>query len=58
MPPDAVVSWEGRSWVYVRRALTKFARVDASAVKAGDEVVTTGAQQLLSEEMRSQLHEA
>ena len=58
VPPDAVVSWEGRSWVYVRRAPTKFARIDAGAVKAGDEVVTTGAQQLLSEEMRSQLHEA
>jgi hypothetical protein len=58
VPPDAVVSWEGRSWVYVRRAPTKFARIDATAVKAGDEVVTTSAQQLLSEEMRSQLHEA
>ena len=58
VPPDAVVSWQGRSWVYVRRAPTKFARIDASAIKAGDEVVTTGAQQLLSEEMRSQLHEA
>jgi hypothetical protein len=58
VPPDAVVSWEGRSWVYVRRAPAKFARIDVSAVKAGDEVVTTGAQQLLSEEMRSQLHEA
>jgi len=57
VPPDAVVSWEGRSWIYVRRAATKFARIDASAAKLGDEVVTTGAQQLLSEEMRSQLHE-
>jgi hypothetical protein len=58
VPPDAVVSWEGRSWVYVRRAPAKFARIDVGAAKAGDEVVTTGAQQLLSEEMRSQLHEA
>lgn len=57
VPPDAVVSWEGRTWIYVRRAPTKFARIDASAAKAGDAVVTTGAQQLLSEEMRSQLHE-
>jgi hypothetical protein len=58
VPPDAVVSWEGRSWVYVRRGAGKFARIDAGAAKAGDEIVTTGAQQLLSEEMRSQLHEA
>jgi len=57
VPPDAVVSWEGRSWVYVRRGPGKFARIDAGAAKAGDEIVTTGAQQLLSEEMRSQLHE-
>jgi len=57
VPPDAVVSWQGRTWIYVRRAPTKFARIDASAAKAGDAVVTTGAQQLLSEEMRSQLHE-
>lgn len=56
VPPEAVVSWQGRSWIYVRRAPTKFARIDAAA-HAGDEVVTTGAQQLLSEEMRSQLHE-
>lgn len=57
VPPDAVVSWEGRSWIYVRRAADKFARIDAGAAKAGDEVVTTGAQQLIGEEMRSQLHE-
>jgi len=57
VPPDAVVSWEGRSWIYVRRAAGKFARIDAGAAKTGDEVVVTGAQQLLSEEMRSQLHE-
>jgi hypothetical protein len=57
VPPDAVVSWQGRAWIYVRRAPTKFARIDTGAAKLGDEVVTTGAQQLLSEEMRSQLHE-
>jgi len=57
IPPDAVVSWEGRSWIYVRRAADKFARIDAGAAKSGDEVVITGAQQLISEEMRSQLHE-
>lgn len=57
VPPDAVVSWQGRSWIYVRRTAGKFARVDAALAKNGDEVVTTGAQQLLGEEMRSQLHE-
>jgi len=44
VPPDAVVSWQGRTWIYVRRAPTKFARIDAGAAKPGDEVVTTGAQ--------------
>jgi len=57
VPPEGIVSWEGRSWVYVRRSATQFSRRDAGAAKPGDEVVTAGAQQLLSEEMRAQLHE-
>jgi membrane fusion protein, multidrug efflux system len=56
-PPGSTVSWNGRTWVYVRRSATQFSRRDAGAVKPGDEVVTSGAQQLLSEEMRAQLHE-
>jgi hypothetical protein len=57
VPPEAIVSWEGRSWVYVRRSATQFSRREASAAQTGAEVVTSGAQQLLSEEMRAQLHE-
>lgn len=57
IPPEAVVSWNGRSWVYVRRSPTQFSRREVSALQAGAEIVTSGAQQLLSEEMRSQLHE-
>jgi hypothetical protein len=58
VPPEAVVSWEGKSWAYVRRSPTQFSRREAAAVRPGDEVVVNGAQQLLSEEMRAQLHEA
>lgn len=58
LPPGASVSWQGRTWVYVRRDATHFVRRDASAINAGDQVVTNGAQQLLSEEMRAQLHES
>jgi hypothetical protein len=58
VPPDAIVSWQGRSWVYVRRDATHFTRRDVSSgIAPGTVVVTTGAQQLLSEEMRSQLGE-
>ena len=57
IPPEALVSWNGRTWAYVRRSATQFSRREASAVTPGKEVVTSGAQQLLSEEMRAQLHE-
>jgi multidrug efflux system membrane fusion protein len=57
VPPEAIVSWEGRSWVYVRRSATQFSRREASVVQPGADVVTSGAQQLLSEEMRAELHE-
>ncbi len=58
LPPEAIVSWQGKSWVYVRRDATHFTRREVSAAIApGTMVVTTGAQQLLSEEMRSQLGE-
>jgi hypothetical protein len=69
VPNDAVVSFQGRSWVYVKRDATHFSRreISVSAPVAGGffvtnippdtQVVINGAQQLLSEEMRSQLHE-
>lgn len=58
VPPGALISWNGKSWVYVRRDATHFVRREFSELKPGDQVVTSGAQQLLSEEMRAQLHEA
>ena len=69
VPSDAVVSFQGKSWIYIKRDPTHFVRREISIsapagggffvtnVPAGSEVVTNGAQQLLSEEMRSQLHE-
>ncbi|HYS53051.1 MAG TPA: hypothetical protein VER58_04715 [Thermoanaerobaculia bacterium] len=70
VPSDAVVAFEGKSWVYVRRDATHFVRREISIaspsqsgffvtnIEAGTPVVMNGAQQLLSEEMRAQLHEA
>ena len=69
-PSDAVVTFEGKSWIYFRRDPTHFVRREISIASPtrggffvtnlppGTVVVTTGAQQLLSEEMRAQLHEA
>lgn len=58
LPSEAIVSWQGKSWVYVRRDATHFSRREiSSGIAAGTVVVTTGAQQLLSEEMRAQLGE-
>ncbi len=67
VPKAAVVWWHGRAWVYVRTAPEKFTRreiaTDSSTgtgyfqskeFSAGDEVVVTGAQMLLSEEFRPQ----
>jgi hypothetical protein len=69
VPSDAAVSFQGKSWIYIRRDPTRFARREISTatpvpggffvtnIKPGSDVVTTGAQQLLSEEMRAQLRE-
>jgi hypothetical protein len=58
-PPGAVVSWQGKSWVYVKRDVTHFSRreFNVETIPPGTEVVITGASQLLSEEMKSQLGE-
>ena len=68
VPQSAVVWWQGKSWVYVLRSPEHFARVEVRAdqpvkngffvrggANPGDQVVTTGAQLLLSEEFRSQI---
>jgi hypothetical protein len=62
VPRDAIVSFQGRSWVYVQRDATHFSRREVAGpfvtnIAPGTRVVTTGAQELLSEEMRAQLHE-
>lgn len=67
VPRDSIVWNQGRSWAYVQTGDDSFARraVDLEepsgagwftrSLKAGDRVVTTGAQTLLSEEFKSQI---
>jgi hypothetical protein len=69
VPASAVVRWQGKAWIYVQKASDRFVRREISteaAVEPGwfvtqkippdDRIVTTGAQLLLSEELRSQIH--
>lgn len=68
VPDRAVVQWEGLAWVYTRRSATDFERVRiptdrptsggwivSGGLAAGDTVVVTGAQELLSEEFRARV---
>jgi multidrug efflux pump subunit AcrA (membrane-fusion protein) len=68
VPDAAVVQWEGFGWAYVRRDPGEYARVrvptDQPAqggwvmgppLAAGDSVVVTGVQELLSEEFRARV---
>ena len=68
VPDRAVVQWEGLAWVYAQRASARFERVRiptdrpttggwivSSGLVAGDTVVVTGAQELLSEEFRARV---
>jgi hypothetical protein len=68
LPSNAIVWWQGKSWAYVRTAPDQFARREASTetpvpngwfvstgFARGEQVVIRGAQQLLSEEFRSQI---
>ena len=70
VPASAVVVWQGQSWVYQRTGPTTFRRVAIAVagpgpggayvvtnLPPGAQVVTSGAQQLLSEEMRPQVSE-
>ncbi|UHL65200.1 metal transporter [Paralcaligenes sp. KSB-10] len=67
IPEDAVVWYGGQQWVYVKTAADRFTRrymplapatdsgfVVTSGFRAGDEVVVSGAQLLLSEELLPQ----
>jgi hypothetical protein len=68
IPASAVVWYANQPWVYQKSGNDKFIRIrintdietergwfNATGVKAGDEVVTTGAQLLLSEEFKYQI---
>jgi len=66
VPPAAVVWWQGRAWIYVRRDVGDFERREVAVDLAGDrpaaaagldpgaELVIQGAQVLLSEELRAE----
>jgi hypothetical protein len=67
IPADAVARHAGKSWVWVQTAADTFARREVAPGRArgeayfvsggfsvGEKVVTTGAQQLLSEELKGQ----
>ncbi|MBI3882622.1 MAG: hypothetical protein HY301_21490 [Verrucomicrobia bacterium] len=66
VPREAVVRFNGLAWAYVKTGDGTFTRREVESeqlveggwftthnFKAGDEVVTTGAQQLLSEELKT-----
>ena len=68
VPAQAVVWYAGKAWAYVKQDEQTFARHEVSAaeeldggwfnaggLKAGDEVVVSGAQLLLSEELKYQI---
>jgi hypothetical protein len=69
VPSRATVWWQGKAWTYVQTAPDKFLRREVPTempveegwfvtrgFSPGDKIVVTGAQQLLSEEFRSQTH--
>lgn len=58
VPESAVVWLDGKPWVYVQESGGRFARreLGAQAVAPNERIVVTGAQMLLSQEFRSQIH--
>jgi hypothetical protein len=69
VPGRATVWWQGKAWAYVQTTADKFLRREVptempieegwfvtGGFSPGDKIVMTGAQQLLSEELRSQTH--
>lgn len=68
LPASAVTWWQGKAWVYVQKETGHFVRREVSTespvqegwfvskgLSAGDQLVVSGAQLLLSEEFRSQI---
>ncbi|MDR2219964.1 MAG: hypothetical protein LBE24_05220 [Methylobacillus sp.] len=68
VPADAIIWYGGQAWVYRKESEERFVRdqvsteresgngwFNAGTLKAGDEVVTSGAQLLLSEEFKYQI---
>lgn len=68
VPGDAIVWWQGKAWAYLQTGPERFARREVSTdmptnngwfvsagFEPGEKVVVRGAQQLLSEEFRSQI---
>ena len=71
IPASAVVWWEGKAWIYRQQQEGEFERIEiptghavpdgwfvakgANGLSDADRVVVTGAQLLLSEELRSQI---
>lgn len=56
---DSAVVWlDGKPWIYVEESGGRFVRreLDAQGVTPGERVVVSGAQMLLSQELRSQIH--
>ena len=58
VPESAVVWLDGKPWVYVQEPGGRFVRraLGAQAVAPHERVVIAGAQMLLSQEFRSQIH--
>jgi len=68
IPNTAIIWYAGKSWIYKKSAADKFSRIPVTTdtevengwfyqgnLNAGDQVVTSGAQLLLSEEFKSQI---
>jgi hypothetical protein len=68
VPDAAVVQWDGLAWAYRRRGAGRYERVAVPTdrpvaggwiavrgLSPGDTVVTTGAQELISEEFRARV---
>lgn len=56
VPDSAIIWWNGTQWIYLEKSPGQFTRAPLSiGLTSQDHIVTTGAQQLFSEEFRSQI---